>query len=241
MTAAIPSRWLSEDAPQVSDGAMEPGETHRSSKTRPPQPSVKARIVIARPQELPEVFRFRYRVYVKEMQRQQRYANHALQQTTDELDAHGVNLMAVLNGSIVGTARVNFLEDGRVGSYEDFYELDKLSPAERHQTSITTSLIVDQSLRSSSLPLMLVRACYRTLIERDSQLNLIDCNDHLVPFFRRLGYQSLGQKTHYDYGRVNRMSLELQNEAQLAQARSPFLRMLRSHRAAQARDCRKAL
>lgn len=218
-----------EDAPQISAGRRPLGQTKPSSPLRSSLPAVKARITRATAQELPEVFRFRYRVYVEEMQRSQRHADHGLRQTTDELDARGVNLIAVLNGSIVGTARVNFLEDGPVGSYEDFYGVRTLSSSERAHTSITTSLIVDQSLRGSSLPLMLVRACYRTLIERDSRMNLIDCNDHLVPFFERLGYVHCGKKRHYDYGVVNCMALELQNEAQLARARSPFLRLLREH------------
>jgi hypothetical protein len=44
--------------------------------------------------ELEELFSFRYRIYVEEMQRKQKYANHASKQTRDPLDDFAINLIA---------------------------------------------------------------------------------------------------------------------------------------------------
>jgi hypothetical protein len=77
------------------------------------------------------------------------------------------------------------------------------------------------------LPLMLVLACYRLGLERNIRWNFIDCNDHLVGFFTRLGFvQHLPKAWHPEYGHVTRMRLDLLDEAHLASVCSPFLGVL---------------
>ena len=44
--------------------------------------------------ELEELFSFRYRIYVEEMQRKQKYASHASKQIRDPLDDFATNLIA---------------------------------------------------------------------------------------------------------------------------------------------------
>ena len=57
--------------------------------------------------ELYELYQFRYKVYVEEMQRPQKDANHDLKIITDELDEGAANLIAIYNDKIVGAARIN--------------------------------------------------------------------------------------------------------------------------------------
>jgi len=73
-----------------------------------PQDEFKIRKVNT-PDEREAVYRFRYSVYVEEMNRPKKYADHASRKITDPLDEHG-DIFAVFEGPrVVGTVRVNLL------------------------------------------------------------------------------------------------------------------------------------
>src|SRR5690606_2310594 len=100
-----------------------------------------------------EVFRFRYDIYVREMSRPQKDADHARGRIEDRLDAFAMLLAAhdAGTGLICGTVRTNVLCDGDIGEYGGLYRLDGLSANERRSTSITTRLMVERSKRGSVL------------------------------------------------------------------------------------------
>ena len=62
--------------------------------------------------ELEALYAFRYRIYVEEMGRPQKYADHDMRRIRDPLDETGRNLVAWDNSEIVGCVRVNFARDG---------------------------------------------------------------------------------------------------------------------------------
>ena len=71
-----------------------------------------------------ELRRFRYEVYVKEMNRRQMYANHDDQTITDPLDSFSTNIVARDGDNIVGCLRTSFFRDGDLGYYKDFYRIN---------------------------------------------------------------------------------------------------------------------
>jgi predicted GNAT family N-acyltransferase len=179
------------------------------------------------PQELEAIYRFRYQVYVMEMQRPQKDADHANRRIEDSLDRTGFNLAAWSGSRVVGIARANFARDGGLGSYDEFYDLGSVGNDHPWRTSIVTRLMVAPEHRHTMLPMMLVLACYRLGLENNIRWSFIDCNDHLVGFFTRLGFvQHLPKAWHPEYGHVTRMRLDLLDEAHLASVCSPFLGVL---------------
>jgi hypothetical protein len=65
--------------------------------------------------ELEDLFRFRYRIYVEEMPRKQKYSNHASKQIRDPLDHFAISLIARgTDGAIIEAVRTNFGSDGNV-------------------------------------------------------------------------------------------------------------------------------
>lgn len=174
--------------------------------------------------ELEAIYRFRYEIYVEEMNRVQKDADHAARRIEDSLDATAINLAAWDNDQLVGVVRVNFARDGRLGAYEGFYDMGSVGADHPSRTSIDTRLMVVPKLRHTRLPLLLARACYRYALARDIRWNFIDCNAHLVGFFARLGYKEhLSKGRHEEYGIVTRMRLDLENADYLAEVNSPFL------------------
>lgn len=55
--------------------------------------------------------------------------------------------------------------------------------------------------------------------------NFVDCNDHLIDFFKSFGYQfHIGKAVHKEYGEVNPLKLDLHDETLYRQINSPFLK-----------------
>lgn len=177
--------------------------------------------------ELEAIYRFRYRVYVEEMHRPQKDADHASQRIEDALDATAINLAAWQGDELIGVVRNNLGPQGHFGMYEDFYDVRSVGPAHPSHTSITTRLMVAPQLRHTRLPLMLACECYRVGLDNGVHWNFIDCNEHLVGFFTRMGYiQHLPRAWHEEYGHVSCMRLNLLDTAHLAKINSPFLTLL---------------
>jgi len=179
----------------------------------------------ARTPELREaVFRFRYDIYVREMARSQKDADHARGRIEDALDASAVLLAArdSATGLVTGTVRANVLGDGSIGTYGEIYRLDGLSSDERRATSITTRLMVERTRRGTVLAARLASALYECALDRGVEVDYCDCNAHLVPFFSHLGYRPLRMVAHPEYGHVTVMRLDIQDLPHLRRVDSPF-------------------
>jgi hypothetical protein len=186
------------------------------------------------PDLLLRAFEFRYRIYVEEMRRVQHHADHARRRIIDPLDACGHNMVALDGDEIVGVGRVNFATDGPLGAYEEFYGMARMGDDHPARTSISTRLMIVPDLRGSLLAARFAVAAYALGLRRGMRWNFLDCNDHLVPFFAGLGYQShQGRVEHPEYGFVNSLVLDLHDGARLAALRSPLLRAHREHFAAE--------
>ena len=157
------------------------------------------------------VFHFRYDIYVREMRRRQKDADHERHRVEDALDRTALILAArdTDTGRIVGTARGNIVAGSDLGVYDRLYGLDALTPAQRAATSITTRFMVDRERRGTLLAVQLARALFTRGHALGVRTDYIDCNEPLVPFFERLGYESLRTIEHPDYGIVRLMRLDV--------------------------------
>lgn len=171
-----------------------------------------------------EIFRFRYDIYVREMARPQKDADHLHGRVEDPLDAFAVLLAAVdhSTGLVVGTVRANVLGDGDIGLYGDLYGLAALSTVQRRATSITTRLMVERTKRGSAVGVRLASALFAHGIARGVETDYIDCNAPLVPFFEHLGYRPLRLIEHPDYGPVTLMRIDIGDRAYLRRVGSPL-------------------
>ncbi len=183
--------------------------------------------------QLLAVFRFRYRIYVEEMGRKQKYADHTKKWIIDPLD-HGCYLLAAYeNGKVVGTVRVNFSRNSDIGDYESFYRMDTVGKDHPAKTSICTRMMISPAYRKSMLGPRLAIACFELGMTNEIVWSFLDCNDHLVEFFTGFGCKSyLGKVLHDEYGEVTPMRFNLQDQAHLEFIRSPFLRSFREFRLA---------
>lgn len=180
--------------------------------------------LVASEGDLRELFQFRYRIYVEEMHRRQQYADHDQRTIRDPLDDSAYNFVAREDGDIVGCVRVNFAADGGLDYYRDLLRMDALSDSYPGGVALCTRLMVVPRLRGSPLALRFCIAGLELGLEHGIRWNFIDCNDHLVGFFARLGYEWMHKAVHEEYGPVNVMRFNLSKLDQLKAVGSPLLR-----------------
>ncbi len=177
--------------------------------------------------EAQAVYRLRYDVYVEELQRAQRHADHAQRRIEEPLDATG-HLLAAYDGErVVGTLRINYAHDSELSEYAELYEMARVGAAHPAHTSIVTKLLVASPYRNTSLAYRLCMAIYRRALADGILFDFIDVYPNRVAFFERLGYRvHIPQAIHPEYGAVVVMLLAMRDAEHLSKVRSPFLRYL---------------
>jgi predicted GNAT family N-acyltransferase len=136
-----------------------------------------------KPDELEELYRFRYAIYVEEMNRVQHDADHERKIITDALDKNAFNLIASKTNGLVGTVRMNFLNKGSFAYYYDFYRIGEQAGVTPDNVCIVTRLMISNSMRKTKLAFKICMEVYEFCLWRGIRYSFIDCNDHLVEFF----------------------------------------------------------
>lgn len=154
------------------------------------------------------VFAFRYRIYVQHMRRRQRYADHNAEAVVEPMDASARNYLAVIGDDVVGVIRANMADDRTASYYTKLYMLPSLNISNLTRTQITTKLMIRPDLRGTIVGPRLVQFYADQGYKLGVELDLLDCNQHLIGFFERLGYFAMSKWVfHREYGLVRPMIL----------------------------------
>ncbi|MFK7916364.1 MAG: hypothetical protein AB8B93_20795 [Pseudomonadales bacterium] len=186
-------------------------------------------IFLANDQDLTEVQQFWYRIYVAEMQRHisDPLTDHDSKSLHDPLACVGDLFIARDEHQQVIATLMTTIATNDLGKYEHLYGIDRLSANDRARASITTKLMVAPTYRKTRVPMLIATTTYRHLLSCGIDTDYIDCNDHLVEFFLRLGYKPhRGRINHQDYGAVNSMVLQLRDATHMESVGSPLLKHL---------------
>lgn len=181
--------------------------------------------------ERQRVFRFRYEIYVEEMQRPQTYADHDTCTIEEPFDATGHIFFAEdETGRVVGTVRTNFGRDTDFGYYRELYGMSCLGRHTPEQASISTKFMIAPHLRKGTLAVRLASYGVEFNLKHGILFDFIDCNPHLEATFRRLGYvRYRGRVQHPEYGDVLPLVLPLTDLEHLESVGSPWARICRAH------------
>lgn len=185
-------------------------------------------VEITDPADLEAIYRLRYAIYVEEMRRPQRYADHAQRRLAEPLDETAIQLAVRRAGSPdpIGALRLNLSRDGGLDHIEKLYGL---APGELGDRSmVITRLVTRPDARggAASAGLCLAQTAYRVGLRESVEVGYIDCNTHLVPFFEWLGFDALRFFEHPEYGDIAVMSLDPLDRGRLVRSNSPLLPIL---------------
>src|SRR4051794_9246877 len=94
------------------------------------------------PEELEQVYRLRYNVYVEEMGLNPAEADHSRRFITDSLDSSGKVLAAFSDGEVVATVRFNLAREAALGEWRHLFQMDQFGPFFPERVTMTTRLVV---------------------------------------------------------------------------------------------------
>ena len=173
--------------------------------------------------EKEEIYRFRYRIYIEEMNRPT-HADHENRMITDWMDEKGILFYAVKDNEMIATARTNFAKYGRI-EFEEEYEIDRFKPYFPQNVSTSTKLMVVPEFRRSSLTARFTTFLYVFNRENDICFDFININKPLHDFYKRLGYRKYKRNfIHPEFGEVIPMVIVLNDYNYLKNIKSPFTR-----------------
>lgn len=165
-------------------------------------------VVVTDPRHLEQLYAFRYQVYVSELRRKQRLADHAAKRIAEPMDEYSTNLAAFdARDRVIGACRITFSGDGPMPR-DDWYDFSGLAARHPGGVAFTSKLMIDRTYRRSGLFQQITRAAFRTIIGREAPVTVIDCNDPLVTLYEKLGFVRYKSTfNHPDYGEVTPMVL----------------------------------
>ena len=132
-------------------------------------------------QDREELFRFRYEVYVEEMGRYRRTADHQGRRLVEPEDAHSVLYGAREDGQVVGTTRLTFGADGFSARQVDQYSLGPfLSDAPARLMAVGERLMVVARLRGSPVASRLRDLGFDDVRSAGVRLAFGNCEPHLL-------------------------------------------------------------
>ncbi|EFI34088.1 GCN5-related N-acetyltransferase [Desulfonatronospira thiodismutans ASO3-1] len=173
--------------------------------------------------EKERIFRFRYKVYIEEMNRPA-HADHDKRMITDWLDDTGTLIYAVDNGTVVGTVRVNLKRHGDI-EFENEYDVRMFNPYYPKRLSSTTKFMVDPKYRGGTIMNRLIQYLYAYGLENGIYFDFINVNEPLFKFYSRLGYRSYKDNFHHpEFGEVVPMVLAMNDRHYLETVKSPLAR-----------------
>lgn len=143
------------------------------------------------PEERDAVFRFRYRIYVEEMDRYRSIADHENKRLFEPDDDNSHIFHALLNGKVVGTMRLTWGGDGAINErHVEQYDLKPfLARVPAEQIVIGERFMIEPALRGSNLLFRLFTSYLSFVNERRIQLVFGDCEPHLLNVYQGLGFR----------------------------------------------------
>lgn len=178
--------------------------------------------------DLLAIYKFRYDIYVSEMGRTQHYADHDKRMISDPLDSTSRNIAAWQGHRVVACIRLTWMAADPIpylDYYSRLYRLDLFPSNNPVETSIVTRLMIATDHRRTNLAFRLFSECYTIGLNRGTAMAFMDCNDHLVAFFKGIGYRDyIGKTTHEEYGEITPMYLDLRDIGYLRSLKSPYVK-----------------
>ena len=150
------------------------------------------KVIIAETQaERDAIYRFRYQVYVEEMQKRPNYADHQAKTLSDPLDETATLFYVMQQGQIIATLRRNWLNDCELEPLlEQQLAIPQFAAAfSRSALSYSSRLMVAPAWRNSLAIGSIILAAYRIAREQQIQFDFLHTAPWLLPFYRALGYR----------------------------------------------------
>ena len=178
-------------------------------------------------EDLLAIAKLRYRVAIKELQRDSEGIDHEQATLSDSFDKTAQHFVADADGELVGAVRLNLGRDGPLPNAQ-WFSLEKFNSFNPDQLSVTDRLVVQSEYRSGLVPGRLAMACYEYGSIRDIEFDFVLTRPHLVSLYQQMGHRAYSHNVeHPKYGTMTPMTAVIRDTEFLKTIRSPFYRLAR--------------
>ncbi len=141
-------------------------------------------------QDRERIFKFRYQVYVREMGKCLGEADHGCERLCDSVDDWGHQLYVEANDRIVGAARMNWFDEGKLSrDVEQRLALPRFRNWLRSDLTYVSRMMVDVAYRQTDVAQALFCACYVAARRRDAKLCFIESRPPLLRLYQTYGFR----------------------------------------------------
>lgn len=171
---------------------------------------------------LAELYKFRYRIYVDEMNRTNPGICHKTRTIKDALDLTGHQAIVTKADEIIACMRINFASESDLQPYSDFYELDLLPGELKKTVFLCTFAMVARSYRNTLVFGRMLQTAFGYALNNGARICYVNANEPYASLYRKLGTELVMKKVHPDYGEVAIMRLDAYDYERLRAVRSPL-------------------
>jgi GNAT superfamily N-acetyltransferase len=177
-------------------------------------------------EELSRIFAFRYRIFVQELGKPIRHADHANRLLSDRFDPLATQLYVTDGKKIAGAIRIMNGRSHACPQMGHNFALSRFSPFRDEHFSFTSRLFILPEYRGTRAFIALLKEIYDLARKRGSILDFIVCGPKMVRLYEQLGYRRY--KEHGDdpdMGLIIPMLLILDDLPHMQRMKSPLYRM----------------
>lgn len=186
-------------------------------------------------QEKEAIFRFRYQIYVEEMEKSVEHADYKNHILYDAMDDFSTILYALSDESkIIGTLRVTFAPAEKFP--QEIAEIFHMSVFESicgennsKQLALSTKLAVQSEYRNSTILYLLLAKAYEIARQKKIQFNFGGANSCMLPLYEQMGYRQYTKNfTDPGYGLLIPLVMVIEDIEHFRAVHSPFYRLGRN-------------
>ncbi len=157
-------------------------------------PAQNVEVRLADGSERDAVFELRHEIYIGELQLRH-LASGEDRRMIDEEDADGRLLVAVADGQLVGSMRLNLGADAPIhASFRHDLQLDPfLEAVPERRVMICSRFVVSPAYRGTLVPFQLFAGAAEEAARAGVELVFCDCQPHLIRLYYALGFRSYGR------------------------------------------------
>jgi hypothetical protein len=177
-------------------------------------------------QEKEAIYRFRYKVYMEELNKLHIAADHANKMMFDEADEYTILYYVCDENDVIATVRLKRgIEDLFTEEENNLFSLSKFrSILDHKKLCITDRLIVDALFRRSRLTNEMMVRTYLGGLEGGVKLCFITSDEKLLPMYFRYGFRNYDEPIVLAPGEKRyKLILFLCDKDHLQKVKSPFL------------------
>lgn len=152
-------------------------------------------------EELRDIQRFRYRIYVEEMGKPMPEADHDTKRIVDVADDRGFVFGAFEDQELIGTLRLSVGLGAVAGDpHLAIYDIEAFSGVDPRQIAFASRFMLHRDYRGSLAAHRLALAALETAIANGARLCLCYCAPYLVSYYEQMGFRRYTNNFQDDLG-----------------------------------------